>query len=214
MRTTDDVKKFIADKIRERGLSLNDLSIQIGKNGTYLFQFVNRPSPKRLGEVERKKLAKILDVDEQLLTDLPILSTKENPDNAHIDIISATPCCGSGNDCSEDIIGQWVMPLQDFKRLTSTSPERVKLMQVYGDSMQPTINDSDFILTDISHNSFDTDGIYLIRMINGLVVKRLQAGLNAISIISDNPNYKPIEASIGEVKIIGKVIKILNVRSV
>jgi hypothetical protein len=118
------------------------------------------------------------------------------------------------NDCSEDIIGQWVMPLQDFKRLTSTSPERVKLMQVYGDSMQPTINDSDFILTDISHNSFDTDGIYLIRMINGLVVKRLQAGLNAISIISDNPNYKPIEASIGEVKIIGKVIKILNVRSV
>lgn len=40
------------------------------------------------------------------------------------------------------------------------------------------------------------------------------AGLNTIAIISDNPNYKPIETSIGEVKIIGKVIKILNVRSV
>jgi phage repressor protein C with HTH and peptisase S24 domain len=106
------------------------------------------------------------------------------------------------------------MPIQDFKRLTQTSPDRVKQMQVSGDSMQPTINDGDFILADTSHNVFDVDGIYLIRMISGLAVKRLQAGLNAISIISDNPNYKPIEASIGEVKIIGKVIKILNVRSV
>jgi SOS-response transcriptional repressor LexA len=135
-------------------------------------------------------------------------------DEVVIDIISAKPCCGDGNDCTEEKIGKWVMPIQDFKRLTQTSPERVKQMQVSGDSMQPTINDGDFILADTSHNVFDVDGIYLIRMISGLAVKRLQAGLNAISIISDNPNYKPIEASIGEVKIIGKVIKILNVRSV
>lgn len=137
---------------------------------------------------------------------------KEN--EVSIDIISATPCCGDGNDCTEETIGKWVMPVQDFKRLTQTSPDRVKQMQVSGDSMQPTIYDGDFILADTSHNVFDVDGIYLIRMISGLAVKRLQAGLNAISIISDNPNYKPIEASIGEVKIIGKVIKILNVRSV
>ena len=216
MQTTDDVKKFIADKIREKGLSLNELSIQIGKNGTYLFQFVNRPSPKRLGEIERKKLSQILGVEEQLLTDLPISSTKETTttNNISIDLISATPCCGNGNEVSEERIGKWVMPLQDFKKLTSTSPDRVKLMQASGDSMQPTITDGDFILADISHNIFDVDGIYLIRMANGLAVKRLQAGLSTISIISDNPNYKPIEASIGEVRIIGKVIKILNVRSV
>lgn len=140
--------------------------------------------------------------------------TSDKNDAVTIDVISATPCCGNGNECSEDVIGKWIMPLQDFKRLTQTSPDRVKQMQVSGDSMQPTINDGDFILADTSRNVFDVDGIYLIRMINGLVVKRLQAGLNAISIISDNPNYKPIEASIGEVKIIGKVIKILNVRSV
>ena len=131
-----------------------------------------------------------------------------------IDIISATPCCGSGNDCSEDVIGKWTMPLQDFKQLTLTSPDRVKQMKVSGDSMQPTISYGDFILVDTSHNIFDTDGIYLIRMINGLAVKRLQADLNSISIISDNPNYKSREASISEIKIIGKVIRILNVKVV
>lgn len=141
-------------------------------------------------------------------------ASKPDENSVAIDVISATPCCGNGNEVTEDVIGKWIMPLQDFKRLTLTSPDRVKQMQVSGDSMQPTINDGDFILADTSRNVFDVDGIYLIRMINGLVVKRLQAGLNAISIISDNPNYKPIEASIGEVKIIGKVIKILNVRSV
>jgi phage repressor protein C with HTH and peptisase S24 domain len=163
------------------------------------------------------KIAPILDCSVESLMDEEdnIPKTKTNiTNNVSIDIISAKPCCGDGNDVSEETIGKWVMPLQDFKRLTLTSPDRVKQMQVSGDSMQPTINDGDFILADTSHNVFDVDGIYLIRMISGLAVKRLQAGLNAISIISDNPNYKPIEASIGEVKIIGKVIKILNVRSV
>ena len=165
-----------------------------------------------------EKLSKFLDCKiSDLLPTVSVIIEKEEraqTDEVAIDIISAKPCCGAGNDCTEETIGKWVMPIQDFKRLTQTSPDRVKQMQVSGDSMQPTINDGDFILADTSHNVFDVDGIYLIRMISGLAVKRLQAGLNAISIISDNPNYKPIEASIGEVKIIGKVIKILNVRSV
>jgi phage repressor protein C with HTH and peptisase S24 domain len=162
------------------------------------------------------KIAPILDCSIENLMDgnFEVDKNNKSSDTITIDIISATPCCGNGNDCTEETIGKWVMPIQDFKRLTQTSPERVKQMQVSGDSMQPTINDGDFILADTSHNVFDVDGIYLIRMISGLAVKRLQAGLNTISIISDNPNYKPIEASIGEVKIIGKVIKILNVRSV
>lgn len=143
-----------------------------------------------------------------------VVKENTNPDNVSIDIISATPCCGNGADVSEEVIGKWSMPLTDFKYLTSTTPERVKQMRVVGDSMQPTINEGDYILVDTSHNTFDVEGIYLIRMINGLAVKRLQAGLTSLSIVSDNPNYKPLNASIGEVSIVGKVIKIFNVRSV
>lgn len=218
MRTFQQVKEFIAEKLKEKNLSLNEVSLMIGKNGTYLFQYITRNSPKRLGEVERGKLARILEVDEQLLTDLPLERRvmPSNSDSVSIDIISANPCCGAGSDYDEadTVIGKWIMPAKDFRELTYSQPENIKQMRVIGDSMSPTIKDGDYILADTSLNTFEIDGIYLIRMLNGLAVKRLQSGLNDIKILSDNKKYEPITASTGEVKIIGKVIKIMNIENV
>jgi phage repressor protein C with HTH and peptisase S24 domain len=51
-------------------------------------------------------------------------------------------------------------------------------------------------------------------MATGLAVKRLQAGLSNVVIKSDNPTYSDITAEVGELKIIGKVVHILNSRRV
>lgn len=216
MKTPEQIKAFIADKIKEKNLSLNEVSLAIGKNGTYLFQFINRASPKRLGEVERKKLSRILEVDEQSLTDIYIQNVAASPNSVTIDIISATPCCGSGSDGDQpdEVIGKWIMPEKDFRELTFSQPSNIKQMRVIGDSMSPTIKDGDYILADTSFNYFEIDGIYLIRMLNGLAVKRLQSGLNDVKILSDNKKYDPITASAGEIKIVGKVIKIMNIENV
>jgi hypothetical protein len=48
-------------------VSLADLSKLVGKNPSYLQQFVMRGSPKRLGEDERLVLAKFFSVDEREL---------------------------------------------------------------------------------------------------------------------------------------------------
>jgi phage repressor protein C with HTH and peptisase S24 domain len=88
------------------------------------------------------------------------------------------------------------------------------MLRVQGDSMQPTINDGDWVWVDISNNFISSDGMYLIRMATGLAVKRLQSGLSNIVIKSDNPTYYDITADIGEINIIGKVVYILNGRRV
>ena len=71
---------------------------------------------------------------------------------------------------------------------------------------------SAIVWVDISNNFIGSDGIYLIRMATGLAVKRLQAGLNNVVIKSDNQSYSDITAEVGEVKIVGRVVHILNSR--
>lgn len=230
MEKIKQVKARVGELIKERGLSLNSLSLQFGKSGTYLHKFINFDSPKRLDEDVRKKLALILGVDEQELTDRPILpahmtgismvaekigSLFTNKDDVVIDMIDATACCGDGIDnLPEKVCGHWKLPLAEFKSLASGNPNNIKMLRVQGDSMQPTINEGDFVWVDVSNNFVGSDGIYLIRMATGLAVKRLQAGLSNVVIKSDNPTYSDITAEVGELKIIGKVVHILNSRRV
>ena len=229
----EKIRRKIADLIADKQLSLAQVSLSIGKNVAYLHQYINKGSPVRLPEEQRRKLALILGVDEQELTDLPIVSpipahmgginavaekissffTK--PDEVVIEMIDATACCGDGIDnLPEKVCGHWKLPLAEFKSLASGNPNNIKMLRVQGDSMQPTINEGDFVWVDVSNNFVGSDGIYLIRMATGLAVKRLQAGLSNVVIKSDNPTYSDITAEVGELKIIGKVVHILNSRRV
>lgn len=58
------VRKLIADRLAELGLQMKDVSLQIGRNDTYLHQFMKRGVPVELREPERLKLAEILKVPE------------------------------------------------------------------------------------------------------------------------------------------------------
>lgn len=230
MKSIEEVKQRVGELVAERGLSFNSISIKLGKNPSYLQKFVKEKSPKRLDEGFRHKLAILLNVDEQELTDEVILpahmtgiskvaekigSFFTKPDEAVIDMIDATACCGDGIDnLPEKVCGHWKLPLIDFKSITSGNPDNIKMLRVQGDSMQPTINEGDFVWVDVSNNFASSDGIYLIRMSTGLAVKRLQAGLNDITIKSDNTSYSDITADVGKVQIIGKVVHILNSRRV
>ncbi len=72
MDSTDEIRKKVARLIAERGLNFAQ---GLGKNIAYIQQFIKNGSPRRLGEVERRKLAQILHVDEQELTDLTLAAS-------------------------------------------------------------------------------------------------------------------------------------------
>jgi len=56
------VRELITRRLGEMGLSMKDASLRIGRNETYLCQFLMRGSPAELGERERQKLAQLLGV--------------------------------------------------------------------------------------------------------------------------------------------------------
>lgn len=87
MENIDEVRKKIGRLIVEKGLNYAQVSLAIGKNIAYIQQFIKNGSPRRLGEVERHKLAQLLRVDEQELTDLPLNTPNSLASSVNSDIL-------------------------------------------------------------------------------------------------------------------------------
>lgn len=93
--------------------------------------------------------------------------------------------------------------------------DNVCLINATGNSMQPVIDDRDLLLVDLSNKDFIDEGIYVVRLENTLLVKRLQKIPNGIVLISDNPQYEKIilnsdNFNENDAAIIGKVISIIK----
>ena len=201
------VRAHIANLIKEKGKNLRSVSIAIVKNEAYLHQFIHKGSPVRLPEEDRRKMADLLDVDEQELTDINLPNTVtpalKHAKTSLIEMISPNAAAGT--------VGFLSFPLADFSNMTTAAADMVKAVRLTGDSMSPTLKDGDYILVDTAEQRFSTDGLYLINFSNNLVVKRLQQiSANELLILSDNANYKSATTPISDVCIAGKVVYVLR----
>lgn len=140
----------------------------------------------------------------------------ELSDSVNIDMLDVSACCGDGTENDlEPVVGAWRMPLADYNAISLASPENIKLIKAVGDSMTPTVSDGDYVFVDISNQSINSDGVYVLRLPTGLSIKRIQNSLTGDVIVrSDNPAYEPLTAKLGEVKILGRVVRVLNQRKI
>lgn len=88
-------------------------------------------------------------------------------------------------------------------------PEKMSLIAVSGDSMEPTLMTGDLVLINHGHNHLDPQGgIYAIALDDVILIKRLQIlyPTGKVRIISDNSKYDSFDLSQEEVRINGRVI--------
>jgi phage repressor protein C with HTH and peptisase S24 domain len=194
----------------ERGEDFAGLSRMLGRNPAYIQQFVRRGVPKRLGEEERRKLARYFSISETLLGGPPeesampngLLSIKRHPVMAS---------AGPGAIVTEEL-GKPYFAFDErwLKALTPSGPSSLSIVRVEGDSMAPTLNAGDDILVDLGDCMERLrDGIYVLRIDDALVVKRI--ALNPlgrrVTIQSDNPAYPDWpDCGLDEINCIGRVI--------
>lgn len=196
---------------QERGVSLASLSELLGRNPTYLQQFIRKGSPRKLEEQDRATLARFLGVTEAELREAQDNSYVKAPrreTGAWVDVprldlgASAGPGAVPGGEGAFDTFR--------FSRrwLAEQGLESAQLsaIRVEGDSMEPLLNDGDEILVDRSPRAF-RDGIHVVRLGDTLMVKRVaSAGAGRIALLSQNLAYPPVEVSADEVAIIGRVV--------
>jgi len=97
-----------------------------------------------------------------------------------------------------------------LKALTPSQASKLSMVRVEGDSMTPTLNAGDDILVDMGDAAERLrDGIYVLRIDDAVVVKRLALNPTArrVTVQSDNPAYPDWpDCSLDDIKIIGRVI--------
>ncbi len=106
---------------------------------------------------------------------------------------------------SEQVVDSVAFRAEWIKRTLNAEPRDLILIEVVGDSMAPTVEDSDLILANLAEPRFRQDGIYLLRHTGGLAVKRIQRRPDGKLLVrSDNPKYEAMVVS--SVSIIGRVV--------
>ncbi|QTM01915.1 S24 family peptidase [Mannheimia sp. ZY171111] len=69
----------------------------------------------------------------------------------------------------------------------------LSIINVDGDSMEPTIGNGDLLFVDTTKAAYQGDGVYVFSYGENLYVKRLQFAGDVLLVISDNPRYKEWE---------------------
>lgn len=208
---TADPRKRLLQLATERGASLSALSDLIGRNSTYLQQFIRKGSPRKLEETDRRTLARFFGVDESELGAPEEFSSPPAAKLVRGDWVDV-PRLPLGASAGPGALALEELPIGAFRfsarwlREQGLDPRMLSAIRVEGDSMEGTLRDGDEILVDRSPRPL-RDGIHVVRTGEALLVKRVDLGRpGTITLVSDNPAYRPIELPPEEVQVIGRVV--------
>ncbi len=214
-----DPRERLLELSRERGASLASLSELLGRNTSYLQQFIKKGSPRKLEEGDRRTLAEFFGVPEAELggtgsaetsaaREKSYTTSRSRPEPEWVEV----PRLAIGASA-----GPGALPLDEvafdafcFSRrwLAEHGLEGAQLsaIMVEGDSMEPLLRDGDEILIDRSPRPF-RDGVHVVRLGDTLMVKRVaQAGADRFSLLSQNLAYPPVDVSAQDIEVIGRVV--------
>jgi phage repressor protein C with HTH and peptisase S24 domain len=206
-----DARLYLERLIAERGEDYAGLSRLLGRNPAYVQQYIKRGTPKRLSEEDRRSLARYFGVTEEALgapeREAPLPAGNMVP----VARLGVGASAGSGAfDGDERPRSHIAFDRAWLRALGAGDPQSLSIITVEGDSMAPTLADGDEILVDRSDGAARLrDGIYVLRMDEALIVKRLSVNPAArtASIRSDNPAYPGWpDCPLGGFDIVGRVV--------
>lgn len=180
----------LAALIEERDLDMATLSKEIGRNPTYIQQYLNRGVPSELKERDRARLASVLGVDEVTLggplRDNPrVVHTQRSPTIGSVTgrrgiptdaiaevlvtgglgpgtltVVSAERGGDGASYAAEEVRDWWRLPDWLLRSQLNASAANIACFPVAGDSMAPTINNGDVVFVDIRHRHPSPPGVY------------------------------------------------------
>ncbi|MEE4288424.1 MAG: S24 family peptidase, partial [Erythrobacter sp.] len=208
----------LLDLSQERGVSLSALSEMLGRNPSYLQQFIRKGSPRKLEEGDRRMLARFFGVAEGELVDTeegareksyidraPTVPARFAEDWVEVPRLAIGASAGPGALPGGEVAFDAFRFSRRWLAQQGFEGSQLSAIQVEGDSMEPLLSDGDEILVDRAPRPF-RDGIHVVRMGDTLMVKRVaSAGAGRLSLLSQNLAYPPVQVAAEEVEIIGRV---------
>jgi len=216
---TNSVRQTLDRLIQERGDDYASLSRMLGRNPTYIQQFIKRGVPRKLDEDDRRRLAAHFGVSEQELGGPPgpigravhnepqmvrdaldyVLVPHLTPEGT-LSQTEVTPA--TGPESALAFQAQWA------KSIASAGVDALSVLRIEGDSMSPTLNEGDQILIDTADRRL-RDGVFVLKMGESIYVRRLSFNPTnqKVTVGSDNSNYPSwADCDPDSIRIIGRVV--------
>lgn len=199
---------------QERGASLASLSEMLGRNPSYLQQFIKKGSPRKLEEGDRRGLAEFFGIAESELIDskdksykrFPLATASAKSEYVEVPRLDIGASAGPGSIPADEAAFDAFRFSRRWLKEQGLDGARLSAITVEGDSMEPLLNNGDEILVDMTARDF-RDGIHVVRLDDTLMVKRVaNAGAGRVSLLSQNLAYPPVGVRAEDVEIIGRVV--------
>lgn len=112
---------------------------------------------------------------------------------------------GSGEEVLDESVKGYLGFNKTWLREQNLSASNLAVIEVRGDSMEPTLHDGDSVLLDMRSPQLKDGGIYTLRRGGELLVKRLRRQGASWLIVSDNLSYA-VESLDENVDVLGRVV--------
>ncbi|MBO0750055.1 MAG: LexA family transcriptional regulator [Porphyrobacter sp.] len=201
-----DPRERLAELASARGSSLAALSRMLGRNSSYLQQYIGKGSPRKLEEEDRRRLAEFFGVGEAELGASEEKSLTGRGEWVEVPRLSLEASAGPGATPAEEIPFDAFRFSRRWLRENGLEPAQLSAIRVMGDSMDPLLRDGDEILVDRTPRAF-REGVHVVRLGEALHVKLLQAvPPGRLRLISKNAAYEPVEVAMSDVDVVGRVV--------
>jgi len=120
------------------------------------------------------------------------------------------PDGNGGAALGDAVLGEWRMPNDYLRVELRAAPNDLRIIEVEGDSMMPTLQTGDRVMVNLRARIPSPPGIFAIWDGLGVVCKRVEhiqgSDPPRLRIISDNDRHEAYERTIEEAHIIGRVV--------
>jgi repressor LexA len=198
--TDPDPRSALAALASARGDSLAALSAMLGRNAAYLQQYVRRGTPRVLGERDRRLLSEYLGVSETALG-----ATAERAAGFRITKLNVAASAGPGALVDGEIVLGTDTLDPGLARRLGLREGQAAIIRVRGTSMEPGLIDGDHIVVDTADRTPRAKGgVYVIRIEDAVMVKRVALVRGTLIATSDNPDAAAVPD--GAIAVIGRVV--------
>lgn len=205
----EDARQALDALIREHGEDYSAVSRMLGRNPAYIQQYIKRGSPRRLSEEDRLCLASYFRVPEERLGGRGGASAAQPLELFAVPRVEIGASAGAGAIAEIEERGPSLgFDTATLRALGAKRTTGLSIIRVQGASMEPTLQDGDDILVDRDAGAIRPGAIYVLRLDDMLVVKRLvRAGAGPLVIRSDNAAFPDIvDYDPATLSVIGRVL--------
>lgn len=208
----DAIRRRIVNQVADKDLNLKELSLAMGRNHAYLQQFIERNIPRELKERDRKKLAELLGIAESELGGpaTSVASTQESRISNVPEYRVHVSAGGGAVVSKENKRRDWPFAADYLRDELGLERTNLAIVEVRGDSMEPTLSTGDRVLINMSDLQVSQPGIFVLFDGDGTVIKRVEkvpySDPAQVVIKSDNPAHGEYTVPGELVKIVGRVV--------